>query len=229
MILKIVVGTVLIGFALLTSVFPGSLSLALAERGVEIPALAVMRNSPNEQGVFSVQMVWWDEKSEPNPISIQYGSGTVNSFQYGRLNLGRTSQQSTLNAFEYAIKRTPDIQHTGTINLQGIAYGSARFDGPSAGAVMAVGFIALLRGDTLERGVAMTGTLERHGMIGSVGGLRGKIQAAAREGYHLILIPEGQLHDSRWDIRGLELELNVTVKEVGTIDEAYELMTGVTL
>ena len=229
MIYKTMIGMVMTGCTLLTLNISGFASLAHAERGVEIPALSVRSHSQDDQGIFSIRMVWWDEKSEPNPISLQYGSGTVNSFQYGRLRHGRTGQQSTIQAFEYAIKRTPNVQHTGTINVQGIAYRSARVDGPSAGAVMAVGFIALLRGDSLERGVAMTGTLKRDGSIGSVGGLRGKIRAAAREGYNLILIPYGQYHEPQWNIQGLEVELGVSIKEVSTIDEAYRYMTGETL
>ena len=99
-------------------------------------------------------------------------------------------------------------------------------DGPSDGAIMAIGFIALFKGDSFRRGVAMTGTLLPGGRIGRVGGLPGKVRAAAREGYHTILIPAGQLSDPRWELTSLALELNVTVREVRTVDEAYELLTG---
>ncbi len=211
-------------FILCTWPFP-----VLAERGVEIPALSVRSNHPDEPGTFSIRMVWWDQKSEPDPLSLQYGQGTVNSFQYGRIGQGRNGLNTTARALRYAMKRTPNVQHTGTINVQGIAYRSMHVDGPSAGAVMTVGFIALLRGDSLVRGVAMTGTLEHDGHIGPVGGLRGKVRAAAREGYHLILIPEGQYYESQWNLQALEVELNVSVKEVSTIDEAYRYMTGVSL
>ncbi len=50
-----------------------------------------------------------------------------------------------------------------------------------------------------------------------------------REGYRTILIPEGQRHDPRWNIDRLSWDLNVEVKEVRTIEEAYHLMTGRTL
>lgn len=226
---KFLLGVLLVCCTILTSVFSGLPSPAFAERGVEIPILAVRSNHPDAQGMFSIRMVWWDEQSEPNPISLQYGKGTVNSFQYGRVRTGRSGRQSTVQAFEYAVQRTQNVHHTGTINVQGIAYRSARLDGSSAGAVMAIGFIALLRGDRLERGVAMTGTLERDGSVGPVGGIRGKVRAAAREGYDLILIPEGQYHEPEWNLQGLEVELNVSIKEVSTIDEAYRYMTGETL
>ena len=57
-----------------------------------------------------------------------------------------------------------------------------------------------------------------------------RVRAAAREGYRTILIPQGQLNgqysDPRWNLTGLAMELGLTIKEVATIHEAYELMTG---
>jgi hypothetical protein len=34
------------------------------------------------------------------------------------------------------------------------------------------------------------------------------------------------MNDAHWNLNELGLQLNVTVKEVATIDEAYVLMTG---
>ncbi len=199
---------------------------ASAEYGVEVPALAASGNSPDDLGAFTVKMLWWDQKSDPDPVALTWGSGTVNSFEYGRIMHGSVDQNATITAFNYAIAQTPAVLHTGTVTIQGIAYGTAFLDGPSSGATMAVGFIALFRGDSLTRGMALTGTLQPGGRIGPVGGLAGKVRAAAREGYHTILIPTGQLSEPRSTLGSLALELGVTVKEVGTIHEAYELMTS---
>ena len=91
---------------------------------------------------------------------------------------------------------------------------------------MTVGFLAVMRGETIQRGVALTGTLQANGQIGPVGAIADKVRAAAREGYRTVLIPQGQMHSAQWNLERLGLELNVTVKEVSTVDEAYELMTG---
>ena len=91
---------------------------------------------------------------------------------------------------------------------------------------MTIGLLAVLRGDSLIRGTALTGTLEPDGRIGPVGGLADKVRAAAREHYRMVLVPQGQLNDPRWDLIGLGMQLNMVIKEVGAIDEAYELMTG---
>lgn len=215
-------------------VFVASLSMtpapyAAAEYAVEVPALAAGSSAPEASGVFTVKVIWWDQKSEPDPVRLQWSSGFINAFEYGQISSRRSAQHSTVRAFHYAITRTPDVPHTGTVNVQGIGYGTTSMGGPSAGAAMAVGFIAVFKQDAMRRGVALTGTLEPNGEIGRVGGIAGKLRAAAREGYHTLLIPSGQLNDPRWQLASLALELNVTLREVSSIEEAYALMTTGTL
>ncbi len=189
---------------------------ATAENIVEVPVLAAIQ--ANNRGVFEVMMVMWDQKPEPDPVALRWHDAGV-SLQDALLD-------SMAHAFRYAVDRTPTVRHTGTVSVQGLAYARTSTDGTSAGAAMAVGFIAVLKGEPILRGVALTGTFQPDGRIGPVGAVPDKIRAAAREGYRTVLIPAGQLVDPRWNLTGLALELNVTVKEVATIDEAYELMTG---
>ncbi|MDW7732846.1 MAG: S16 family serine protease [Methanolobus sp.] len=63
-------------------------------------------------------------------------------------------------------------------------------DGPSAGALMTLITIAALENETLDQGVAVTGTIDEEGNIGSIGGLVEKAQAAKDNGKDLFLIPE---------------------------------------
>ena len=84
----------------------------------------------------------------------------------------------------------------------------------------------MFKGDRIQRGTAVTGTIEPGGRIGWVGSIPDKIRAAKREGYHTVLVPHGQAHTSQWNLIELGFQLNVTVKEVDTIDEAYQMMTG---
>jgi hypothetical protein len=190
--------------------------LAQAETVVELPVLAAI--NANDRGVFEVLLIWWDQKPEPDPVALQWYNAGV---KLGEAHLGAMAV-----AFRYAVERTPSVRHSGTVGVRGVAYVPTSSDGPSAGAAMAVGFIALFRGETVRRGVAMTGTIEPDGRVGPVGAVPDKIRAAAREGYRTILIPQGQFYDPRWNLNRLALELNVTIREVSTIDEAYEFMTG---
>jgi hypothetical protein len=195
---------------------PAGLPLASAESVVEIPVLAATQF--NNQGVFEILLLRWDRQPSPSPMVLQWQGGNIRP--------GQNHLSSMALAFHYALDHTPRIDHTGSISAIGIAYISTGTDGPSAGAVMTVGFAALLKGDRIQRGIAMTGTIDKDGNIGPVGGIPDKIRAAAREGYRTVLIPEGQRYDPRWNIDRLAWDLNVEVKEVGTIDEAYHLMTG---
>jgi hypothetical protein len=190
--------------------------LAQADTIIELPVLAAIRQ--NNLGVFEILMMWWDKKPEPYPVQLQWLLAGV---RLGNAHVGAMAQ-----AFDYAVERTPSVQHSGTVSVQGITYRPTGSDGPSAGAAMAVGFIALFKGEPIQRGIALTGTLEPGGQIGPVGSIPDKIRAAAREGYRTVLVPRGQIHEARWNLNELGFQLNVMVKEVETIDEAYQLMTG---
>lgn len=187
-----------------------------ADTIIELPVLAAIRQ--NNLGVFEILMMWWDKKPEPHPVQLQWLLAGV---RLGHAHVGAMAQ-----AFDYAVERTPAVRHSGTVSVQGITYRPTGSDGPSAGAAMAVGFIALFKGEPIQRGIALTGTLEPGGQIGPVGSIPDKIRAAAREGYRTVLVPRGQIHDARWNLNELGFQLNVMVKEVDTIDEAYLLMTG---
>ena len=203
---------------LVTTLFVGARLPAYAEY-LELPILAAI--GQNTLGVFEIMLMGWDKKPDPNPIQLQVNIAGV---RFGNTHLGSMAQ-----AFAYALERTPGLSHTGTVLVQGVTYRPTGSDGPSAGAVMAVGFIATFRGDRIQRGTALTGTLEPGGRIGWVGGIPDKIRAAKREGYHTVLVPRGQLHGAQWNLVELGFQLNITVREVDTVDEAYLLMTGKTL
>jgi ATP-dependent Lon protease len=172
----------------------------------------------NDRGVFEILLLRWDRLPNPSPMRLQWQGGNIRP--------GQSNLSSMARAFQYAVDHTPHIDHVGTVSVIGIAYASTGTDGPSAGAVMTVGFVALLKGDRVQRGIALTGTITSDGTIGPVGGIPDKIRAAVREGYRTILIPEGQRYDPRWNIDRLAWDLNVEVKEVSRIEEAYHLMTG---
>ncbi len=203
------------GLLAFSFVLMSTVRIAQADNIVEVPVLATIR--ANEGGVFHVVVMNWDKQTAPDPLQLVWGNSRVRVKGVG---LG-----SLEAALTYALSRL-SARPTGTLSLYGASYIPISSDGPSAGAAMAIGFLAVLRGEPITRGVAMTGTLQPDGRIGPVSGIPDKIRAAAREGYRTVLIPGGQLTDPRWNLPGLALELNLTVKEVDTIDEAYEMITG---
>lgn len=105
-------------------------------------------------------------------------------------------------------------------------------DGPSASGLMTVAMVAALRGDELKGDVGFTGTINPDGSIGPVSGIIYKVDAAARGGMKSFLIPIGQRSDTDLeskqtvDVVQRGQGLGVTVQEVATLDEAYEMLTG---
>lgn len=118
--------------------------------------------------------------------------------------------------------------------------------GPSAGGALTVATIAAINNWTLKPDVVMTGMINPDETIGPVGGIPYKLEAAAAKNATLFLIPQGQstvtikkassgakgtliiseLKDETVDVVALGKKLNITVKEVGTIQEAVLAFTG---
>ncbi|MDP3990437.1 MAG: S16 family serine protease [archaeon] len=113
--------------------------------------------------------------------------------------------------------------------------------GPSAGAALAaLTTIAILDLD-YDQNIAVTGTINSGGIVGPVGGVKEKLEAAAQAGLGKVLIPKGSSGSSsdiseNEDNNSEESELNLVeyaiqnlslpVEEVLTIDEVVFQLTG---
>ena len=124
---------------------------------------------------------------------------------------------------------------TGSQNLSVVG-------GPSAGAAMAVTTIAALENKTIKPGIMMTGTINREGFIGQVGGVLEKAKAAKAVGATLFLVPPLQVaevvyerHEECQKVGGfsqfcrvyytpktinVEEEANISMKQVKTLGDA---------
>lgn len=113
--------------------------------------------------------------------------------------------------------------------------------GPSAGAAMTLAAISVIADKHLNGSVAITGTIQEGGIIGPIGGVLEKAQAAKKAGIALFLVPKGQSiaeeevenctekagngwHHQQCNIETVEKnvtkEAGINVAEVSTIDEA---------
>jgi len=121
--------------------------------------------------------------------------------------------------------------------------------GPSAGALMTIGFIALFMNKTVNPYVCMTGMINPDGSIGPVGGLVDKLDAVSKAGYKYFLIPLGQrivyvekriIKNLPWgyyetvkyepvDLVKLGDEKGVKVIEVGSIFDAMKYFLNTTM
>ena len=96
-------------------------------------------------------------------------------------------------------------------------------DGLSVGALMTVAVIALIRGDTLENDITMTGMINPDGTIGPVAGGAARVAGAAAAHERRILVPAGDA------AVGAGRGVGIQVSPVADIYDAYQQMAGVTL
>lgn len=102
--------------------------------------------------------------------------------------------------------------------------------GPSAGAAATLLTASLLSGEKLDETMTITGTINSGGLIGPVGGIRQKIDAASKNGIKTVLIPKGT---RLWKEANKTIDLvkygknkSLDVVEVATFDEAFDKFTG---
>jgi hypothetical protein len=108
---------------------------------------------------------------------------------------------------------------------------NGRIDGPSAGALMTIGVLSLLRGDKIKKNITMTGTINPDGTVGPVGGIPYKVDGVVEAKKTRMLIPIGQRNTpddfgTPVDIVDLGQDKGVEVTEVADIYEAYQEFTG---
>lgn len=96
-------------------------------------------------------------------------------------------------------------------------------DGPSAGAVLAVGVAAALLGDPIRPDVCMSGTINENLEVGPVGGLEEKIKGCRQFNYREMVVPFAQT-SMDLALKGRGSDIRIT--EVSTLDAAYQAATG---
>lgn len=103
----------------------------------------------------------------------------------------------------------PDIEGSGFLGVQietpiradapfEVGFDVGRVRGPSAGLAFSLAIIDVLSEGELTGGlkVATTGTINLNGVVGPVGGVPQKIEAAKRSGIELFLVPPSELLDA---------------------------------
>ncbi|MFC1698007.1 S16 family serine protease [Nanoarchaeota archaeon] len=101
--------------------------------------------------------------------------------------------------------------------------------GPSAGAAITMLTIVNLKNINYDESVSISGTINSGGVIGPVGGLKAKIEAAAKNNIKTVLIPFGEKdykeNNVTIDLIELGKNLSIDVIEVPTINEAVAIFS----
>ncbi|MDI3474262.1 MAG: uncharacterized protein PWR30_585 [Candidatus Woesearchaeota archaeon] len=122
-------------------------------------------------------------------LQIMPGSGRVfiDSYPFNEMDL----QVSTRYAKDLACKFS-DVDCSRLDFFYTIRANASIIGGPSAGASISFLTIAALEGLDYDSDIALTGTINAGYIVGPVGGLKEKIDAAAEAGIKMVLIPLGE-------------------------------------
>ncbi len=183
-------------------------------------------------------------------LRVQEGSGGIyiDTFPLTKLDTQLSTRFAQQIACDFLDEECTDKDFFYTIRS-----GATIIGGPSAGAALATLTIAMLDNLKINESVAITGTINVGGLIGPVGSLIGKIDAAKEAGMTKVLIPKGSRYEEKPEhsynerlgnmsaefyrinnkTNSTEVDLyeygkiiGVEVKEVGTVQEAVYEITG---
>jgi len=196
-----------------------SLVQADPHRFATVPALAVSASDGKEIGAVHYIVIQLDrdpQRKGPTVLFSERSKGTAVDEEW---------KEGVRVAVSAAAATLGEDSRNWTITIKNRSYSNLT-QGPSASSAVAIGIMAAARGETLRPGVALTGAITANGGIDEVGGLPGKLEGAAMANMHTLLVPKGQARTEEWDLPQLGRLRNITVIEVGSLREAYELMTG---
>jgi len=108
---------------------------------------------------------------------------------------------------------------------------SSIIGGPSAGSAISALTIAMLDNLNIDEHITITGTINSGGIVGPVGGLKEKIDAASEIEIKKVLIPAGTRFSKEKNNKTIDLveygnEKNIIVVEVSDIDDILYELTG---
>ncbi len=160
-------------------------------------------------------------------LEIKPGSGRVflETFPLTKTDTQMSARFGKAIACDLIDKPCDDVDFFYTITS-----GSAIVAGPSAGAAIAVLTVALLEDLKINEAYAITGTINSGGLIGPVGGLKAKVEAAKKIDLTKVFIPVGELivkiDNNTVDLKNLSKQLDIEIIEVSSLSEAVKHFTG---
>ena len=201
---------------------------------VTIKAVAVKTGEQPEGAVINITVI----------ITPGTGKVFVSTTPYTEIDMQGSAQLAALTACDLL-----GVDFTKHDFFYEIRADAPIVGGPSAGAVMTIATIAGLKNLTLRKDVFMTGMIDPDGFIGPVGGIPYKLEAAAKAGAKIFLIPKGQrivyvqervvkrqgpfllitTEMKPVDLVEMGKKLGVKVIEVSTIEQALWYYTGYTI
>jgi len=194
--------------------------------------LILLPNVLAKQGHMKLLAVKETEKGYQGGIADLYleikpGSGRVflETFPLTRTDTQMSTRFAKAIACDALEMDCDDVDFFYTITAD-----SAIIAGPSAGSSIAVLTVAMLDNLDINENYAITGTINSGGLVGPVGGVKEKIEAAKANGLVKVMIPAGEviarLDNTTVDLKNLSKNLGIAIIETSTLSEAVKEFTG---
>ena len=147
-------------------------------------------------------------------LEINRGSGRVflETFPLSKVDTQISTRYARDVACDYLDIDCNNYDFFYTINAD-----SSIIGGPSAGAAIATLTVSMLSDADIDTSVAITGTINAGGIIGPIGGVRAKIDAAKSSGLKKVIIPVGERFAKMNDF------LNTTNSTSNETNELFEI------
>ncbi|MEV7356584.1 MULTISPECIES: S16 family serine protease [unclassified Kitasatospora] len=184
----------------------------------ELRMVTISATNPGEKTTFwRALQAWFDQDEAVRPTDTVYPPGNPAKAEEQTAQQMAESQNSATAAALGYLHLSPD-QVKVKVDLGDVG-------GPSAGQMLALGIIDKLAGDgkggDLTGGltIAGTGTIDDQGVVGAVGGVPLKTQAAARDGATVFLLPKDECTDAK-----VNTPKTLRLVPVGTLGEAVSAL-----
>ncbi len=162
----------------------------------KIPEITAQQKEPLKAGTFTAQV---------NIVAVtSNGEGMLSSAEV-EISDGKGRILFNTNPFvepdtQYSIETAKEVAQkvtgkdcSGKDFIYSIDAGDAKLvGGPSAGAALTIATIAAIEEKPVREDIAITGTINKNGSIGQIGGVIEKARAAGEHGIKLFLVPKGQ-------------------------------------
>jgi uncharacterized protein len=185
-----------------------------------VPALAVSIVDGREVGNVHYIAVQLDRDPQGRGPTVQFNEASVGTA------VDQVWKEGAQTALRAAARLAPEDERYWTVTIKNRSYYSIS-SGSSASSAIAVAILAAWRGHTIRSDVVVTGVITADGRIEAVGDLPTKLQGAVKANMRAMLVPKGEGRTNEWNLFELGQQQHINVVEVGTLQEAYEMMTGI--
>lgn len=210
----------------LSKAAPDSLKIYPSDGNLYLLSILITNPSAYVTGV-EVLYSWMKSEYAVMPRSLFYKDGRSAEAEKAIAKTEMVDSQIVAKsvALEYLERYYPQSS-ANSIKPSDLDISLEKTGGPSGGLAFAIGIIELLTPEKILQGksVAVTGSIDSAGKVGSIGGVAEKILAAKKAGATLILVPQANCDDLAPNIA--TIPSGIKVAAVSSLEEAMAALNS---